>query len=141
MGHRSVFGPNASVLTLVVMIVAQTLGCGSMYSSSNRVLQSIMITPANADAQNFTMGQVQFTATGTFSQPPSPATIPFQPPYTGTWSSSNLKIATVSQSGLAQCMAGGAGQVTISAIVSSNSATGGGQMSTAVTGKATLTCP
>lgn len=141
MSRRSDFVLSASVLTLVVVIAGQGLGCGSMYSSSNRVLQSIMITPANADAQNFTMGQVQFTATGTFSQPPSPATIPFQPPYTGTWASSNLKIATVSQSGLAQCMAGGAGQVTISAIVSSNSATGGGQMSTAVTGKATLTCP
>lgn len=141
MSHRSAFVLSAGMLALITVIAAQTLGCGSMYSSPNRVLQSVMITPANADAQNFTMGQVQFTAMGTFSKPPSPATIPFQPPYTGTWSSSNLNIATISQSGVAQCMAGGAGQVTISAIVSSNSATAGGQMSTAVTGKATLTCP
>ncbi len=141
MSHRPGFALSASVLTLVVVMAAQTLGCGSMYSSSNRVLQSVTVTPANADAQNFIMGQVQFTATGSFSQPPSPAIVPFQPPYTGSWSSSNLKIATISQSGLAQCMAGAAGQVTISAIVSSNSATGTGQMSTAVSGKTTLTCP
>ena len=141
MRHRPGFTFSASLAVLAVMGVAQTLGCGSMYSSSNRVLQSVSVTPANADAQNFTMGQVQFTATGTFSQPPSPATVSFQPPYTGNWSSSNLSIATISQSGMAQCVAGAAGKVAIMAEVSSNSATGGGQMSTAVSGKATLTCP
>ncbi|HET7751292.1 MAG TPA: hypothetical protein VFK81_18020 [Terriglobales bacterium] len=141
MSQRSGVVLSASVLTLVVVIAAQTLGCGSMYSSSNRMLQSVMVTPANADAQNFTMGQVQFTATGTFSQPPSPAPVSFQPPYTGNWSSSNLNIATISQSGMAQCAAGAAGKVTITAEVSSNSATGMGQMSTAVSGKTTLTCP
>lgn len=140
MSHRSGFTRSASLAILAVLGVAQTLGCGAMYSSSNRVLQSVTVTPANADAQNF-MGQVQFTANGTFSQPPSPAPVSFQPPYTGNWSSSNLNIATISQSGMAQCVAGAAGKVTIIAEVSSNSATGMGQMSTAVSGKATLTCP
>lgn len=141
MRHLSGFTCGASLAIVAVLSVAQTLGCGSMYSNSNRVLQSVMVMPANASAQNFTMGQVQFTATGTFSQPPSPAPVSFQPPYTGNWSSSNLSIATINQSGMAQCVAGAAGKVTITAEVSSNSATGMGQMSTAVSGKAILVCP
>ena len=140
MRHLSGSTCRSILAILAVLSVAETLGCGAMYSSSNRVLQSVMVTPANADAQN-SMGQVQFTATGTFSQPPSPAPVSFQSPYTGNWSSSNLSIATINQSGMAQCVAGAAGKVTITAEVSANSTTGGGQMSTAVSGKATLVCP
>ncbi len=54
---------------LLVALALQALGCGS--SNSNRILESMTITPANADAQNFANGQVQFTATGTFSKAPS----------------------------------------------------------------------
>ena len=130
-------------LLFVAALALETLGCGSSNMNSNRVLQSMAITPANADAQNFPNGQVQFTATGTFNKAPSPAQVTFQPPYTGTWSlmgASAANIATISQAGLAQCIAGVAGTVTVSAVASSNSATGPA-MSTAVTGSTTLTCP
>ena len=43
------------------------VGCGS-----SRQLQSVTLSPAWADAQNFPSGQVSFTATGTFSKKPSP---------------------------------------------------------------------
>jgi hypothetical protein len=125
-------------------LVLQTLGCGSSANmNSNRVLQSMVITPANADAQTFPNGQVQFTATGTFSEAPSPAQITFQDPYTGTWAvmgTGAASIATISQTGLAQCVPGAAGKVTVMATVSSNSANGPA-MSTAVTASTTLTCP
>lgn len=132
---------STSLLIVVVVIAAQNVGCGAMNSGSNRMLQSIAVTPSNANAQNFAMGQVQFTATGTFSKPPSPALVPFSDPYSGSWGISNLSIATINQSGLAQCMPGKSGTVTITATASSNSATGMGQMSTAVQGTAKLTCP
>jgi Bacterial Ig-like domain (group 2) len=132
--------PTTSVLFFLLAVISiATIGCGSMNSTSNRVLQSMSLSPANADAQS-TQGKVQFTATGTFSKAPSPATVPFVSPYTGTWASSNSNIATITQTGLAQCVGGAAGTVMISAIASTNSATGP-QMSTAVHGSANLTCP
>lgn len=140
MSRRFSFALSASLLVVLVVIAAYAVGCGAM-NSSNRVLQSIAVTPSNANAQNSAMGQVQFTATGTFSKPPSPALVPFSDPYSGSWGISNLNIATINQSGLAQCMPGKSGTVTVTAIASSNSATGMGQMSTAVQGTAKLTCP
>jgi hypothetical protein len=117
-------------------------GCGGMDSgmNSNRVLMSMTLSPATAEAHNFANGKVQFTATGTFSQPPSPAIVPFTEPYTGTWSVSSMNVATIDQNGMAQCVPGAAGTVTVSATVSSNSA-GPGAMSTAVSARATLDCP
>lgn len=128
-------------LILLATLALETLGCGSSSMNSNRVLQSMVLNPANPDA--FPSGQVQFTATGTFSKAPSPAQVTFQPPYSGTWAlmgAGAANIATISQSGLAQCIAGASGTVTVSAVVSSNSASGPA-MSTAVTGSTTLTCP
>ena len=134
-----------NVLRLVCVLsflAVVTLGCGSMNSTPNRVLQSVAVSPTGADAQNFPQAQVQFAATGTFSRPPSPAPVPvpFVAPYSGSWISSNLNIATVNQSGVAQCVAGTSGTVTITALVSSNSGMGT-QMSTGVSGTAKLTCP
>jgi hypothetical protein len=132
--------PTTSVLFFLLAVISiATIGCGSMNSTSNRVLQSMTLSPANADAQS-TQGKVQFTATGTFSKAPSPATVPFVSPYTGTWATSDTNIATITQAGLAQCVSGAAGTVTITAIASTNSATGP-QMSTAVHSSAKLTCP
>jgi hypothetical protein len=132
--------PTTSVLFCVLSVISiATIGCGSMNSTSNRVLQSMTLSPANADAQT-THGQVQFTAMGTFSKAPSPATVPFVSPYTGTWSTSDMNVATITQTGLASCVSGAAGTVTINAIASSNSGQGT-QMSTAVSSSAKLTCP
>ena len=127
-------------LVLLAVLAMQTVGCGAMNSTPNRVLQSMTLTPANADAQNFSSGQVQFTAMRTFSLAPSPAPVPFTTPYTGTWMSSDSSIATINQAGLATCVSGAAGTVTIMATASSNSAHGT-QMSTSVSGSTKLTCP
>jgi hypothetical protein len=129
----------ATLLLAIVVFTLQTTACGTS-SSANRVLSSITVTPATADAQNFTNGQVQFTATGAFSKPPSPAPMPFVSPYSGSWEISDLNIATISQSGVAQCVAGASGTVKVIAIASANSAMGPA-MSVAVSGSAQLTCP
>ena len=125
-----------SVLTLAAVLAT---ACGSS-PAPNRVLNSIALSPTAADAQNFPSGQVQFVATGSFTIPPSPAPVTFVAPYSGSWLSSNPNIATINSSGLAQCLPGTAGGVTITAIASTNSGRGGA-MSTAVSGTAALTCP
>jgi hypothetical protein len=133
---RSRFTFSLTLLAAVAVVAAQNIGCSAM--NSNRVLQLMGITPSNATAQ---MGQMQFTATGTFSKPPSPSPVPFVDPYSGSWAISNLKVATISQSGLARCIPGASGTVMVTAIASSNSAMRIGQMSTAVQASARLTCP
>src|SRR5690349_21579694 len=81
----------AAVLLLGIEFVAS--GCGN---GGPRALQSISVVPASADAQNFPNHQVQFTALGNYSQPPSPSQIT----PTG-WSLSDPSVATIGQSGLA----------------------------------------
>ena len=128
---------------LLAALALQALGCGS--SNSNRILESMTLTPANADAQNFANGQVQFTAAGTFSKAPSPQQVTFQPPYTGGWSlmgTNSASIATINQNGMAQCVPGGAaGTVTVQALASANAAMGTGATGVARTATTTLTCP
>ncbi|MGP0017113.1 MAG: hypothetical protein ACLPHP_00980 [Candidatus Sulfotelmatobacter sp.] len=93
-------------LFLLVLAAAMTLACGS---SASRTLQSVTISPASADAQNFPGGLVQFTATGIYAAPPSPVA-----PLAATWGacdqSGNVTSAvSVSSSGVAQCKSGAAG--------------------------------
>jgi len=129
----------------LVAVALQTLGCGSSMSNSNRVLQSMTISPASADAQNFANGRVQFMATGTFNKAPSPQQVTFQPPYAGGWSlmangGASLP-ATISPTGLAECVPGASGAVTVQALASANAAMGTGATGVAVRSTATLTCP
>jgi hypothetical protein len=126
----------------LVLAALQALGCGG--SNSNRVLQSMTVSPATADAQNFANGQVQFTATGTFSKPPSPQQVTFQPPYTGGWAmmaSGTQSVATISATGLAQCVPGAVGTATVVATATKNAAMGTQATGVAVQATATLTCP
>ena len=129
----------------LLAVALQALGCGSSsMSNSNRVLQSMTVSPAAADAQNFANGRVQFMATGNFSKPPSPQQVTFQPPYTGGWSvmgSGMQPIATIDANGLAQCVPGAAGQATVVATATANAATGTGATGVAVQASTTLTCP
>src|SRR5215469_4503500 len=97
-----------TTVLLVIELVAGGCGSGSVPGRSPRLLQSISVTPASADAQGFPNGQVQFTAVGTYSQPPSPSPIT-----QAGWSLSDPNIAVISQSGLAQCNPGVLGVVTI----------------------------
>jgi hypothetical protein len=56
-------GPLLSCIA-VPLIALFLLSCGS---GNHGPLQSITISPATADAQNFANGQVKFTATGTYT--------------------------------------------------------------------------
>ena len=60
-GERRIAMNRYCVLILLLPVTLLTLACGS----SNRQLQSINITATTE------VGQVQFTATGTFSEPPT----------------------------------------------------------------------
>src|SRR4029077_3220150 len=131
-----------AVLVLAPVVTA-FVGCGGM-SNSNRILQSMTVSPATADAQMSANGQVQFTATGMFSKAPSPAPVTFAAPYSSSWSA-DPSIATMVGTGMGtatfQCVAGASGTTTVKAIASTNAAQGTTATSTAVTGTATLTCP
>ena len=137
--------PQRKALTTILLaapLVLATLGCGGMSNSSNRILQSITVSPSVADAHS-SNGSVQFTATGTFSQAPSPATCNLRRALLGQLGSRS-RCCNPGGTGMGtatfQCVAGASGKTTIQAIASTNSAPGGA-MSTAVTGTATLTCP
>jgi hypothetical protein len=119
--------------------------CGSpSIPNAGRVLLTIVVTPATADAQAFTNGQVEFTATGTFSVAPSPAPVTFVAPYTGGFivspNTSNQVIANIVSTGpgtaTVQCVAGMSGTVEVGATASANNGT-----STTVSGIAQITCP
>ena len=80
------------------------LACGT----TQRQMTSMVISPANADAQNFPNGQVQFSATGHYSK--APTTAPLQPALWGIFPSSGGKGGpTIDSTGIAQCGTGVAG--------------------------------
>jgi hypothetical protein len=113
--------------------------CSSMsMGGSNRVLQSVIVTPATADAQSFPGGQVQFTATGNFSAPPTPV----KPLAVSGWTSSATSVATVDiNSGVAQCVSGASGTVTITARASRGPDMPMPGTAVLVSGSAQLNCP
>ena len=131
MAPLKVFLPAALLIAGLEFVAG---GCGNA-SPPPRLLLSVSVTPATANAQTFSGGQVQFAALGTYSQPPSPS--PITEP---GWSLSDTTIATISQSGLAQCNPGASGVVTVRG---STPAPCSGTACTAVllSGTAQLTCP
>jgi hypothetical protein len=127
-------------LLLAILVLAGisllTSGCGNG-TPSPRTLQSISVNPTSADAQNFSNGQVQFSALGNYSQPPSPS--PITP---SLWSLSDPNIATISQSGLAECKAGASAVVTVTASACCAPCSGTGKCTAALLlGTAQLSCP
>jgi hypothetical protein len=129
MSRGKVLVPTAILLGAIELVVG---GCGN---SGPRFLQSVSVTPASADAQTFANGQVQFTAVGTYSQPPSPS-----PLAQAGWSLSGSDLATISQSGLAQCNPGASGVVTVKASMSAP-CSGTGCTAALMSGTAQLSCP
>ena len=124
---------------LIFGTILLTLGCGS-----NR-LTSVSVSPAVVDARNFSNGQVQFTATGTYSGSSHPVTVNDLSWCVGSSSgrcNGNIaSAASVSGNGVAQCVSGATAAVTVIA------GTGGavtmpdtGHQFT-VFGTAQLTCP
>ena len=133
---------SATVLTLLASLL---IACASSNPNNFRYLISIAVTPTTADAQTFPNGQVQFTATGTFNQPPITGPVSSAAPYSGQFSVINpvtppATIATIVSTGTGtatvQCVTGASGTVPISITASANNGT-----STVVSGGARLTCP
>jgi hypothetical protein len=130
-------------LPILTIAAAITLACGS----SMHTLQSLSITPASANAQDYPGGQVPFTAAGNYTRQPSPVS-----PMSATWGACTTDgnptaAVTVSSNGVAQCISGSSGTYQVWAYdVNPGTATcnvltacGGG--CGRVTGTAQLTCP
>jgi hypothetical protein len=131
-------------LFLLVLAATITLACGT---SPRRMLESVSLSPAMADAQNYPGGLVQFTATGTYTKAPSPVT-----PLSATWgacdsSGASTSQVSVSASGQARCASGAVGTYFVWAFdviplkVTCNVVNACGQGCGQVTGTALLTCP
>jgi hypothetical protein len=130
MARFKVLLPTTLLLAGIELVAS---GCGT--PGSPRLLQSISVAPASADAHSFPNGQVQFTALGAYSQPPSPS------PITQLgWSLSDPTIATISPRGLAECNPGASGAVTVNASAS-GPCSGTGCTAVLFSGTAQLSCP
>ncbi len=141
--------PSLSARFLLISTLLFVSSCGS-----NRQLQSVTLSPASADAKNFPNGQVPFTATGTYSKPPSPVQLTSKEvlwcvggpanaanPTAGICVGNIAPFATVDQNGVAQCGPTSQGTVNILAgTASSPMMTDQGQQ-LAIFGSALLTCP
>jgi len=133
---------------LLILVAAIALACGSPGPrNTTGILQSVSVVPANADAENFPLGMVPFTATGYFTTPPFQIT-----PLPATWGAcyqgNPTSGVTVSSGGVAQCVAGSVGTYTVWANAPSGSTgpcpavcTSCGGCGCTVTGTAQLTCP
>jgi hypothetical protein len=126
-----------------LLLLLAIAGCGS-----NRQLQSVSLSPASADAQNFPNGHVPFIATGTFSKPPSPMNLTSKDVFWCVGSSNGGCIgnanpgANLDQNGVAQCNPGFVGTATILAGTQSSVMMipdQGSQLK--IFGSAQLTCP
>jgi len=96
-------------IVLFVLAAVIALACGSPMTRS---VQSITISPATADAQNYPDGEVQFKATAFYTTPPSPVT-----PISATWGACYQNAPTtdvsVSTNGIAHCASGAVGTYTV----------------------------
>jgi hypothetical protein len=117
-------------------------GCGS-----TRELQAVAISPAVADAQTFSNGEVSFTATGKFSNAPTPTTLTSADiswcvgSANGTCAGNVNPGATVDQNGGAKCVSGFSGTVTILAGSGGSVITPDSGTHLKTFGTAQLTCP
>jgi len=132
----------------LVFAAAFALSCGS--SSGPRLLQTVTVSPASADAQDFPEGTVQFTATGFFNTHPSPVS-----PLTTFWGAcfqggTTTDIAVDTHAGTAQCLSTAHGTYTIYTenYSTMDDSSGGSCLATSacgggcfITGTARLTCP
>ena len=129
---------------ILATLASITLGCGSSKPVQNTTaqLQSISLSPAQADAKDFANGEVPFIATGYYSAPPSPIT----PLDVWSWGacaeSAPTTDVTISNAGVAQCAEGASGTYQIFGADGTTclaiTACGGGCQ---IAGYARLTCP
>jgi len=124
------------------------LSCGTT-SQGQDPLQTITLSPASADAKDYPNGQVQFIATGYYSDPARKVT-PLSAGWGTCYQSPTIEAPTnaisVTPTGVAQCTPGAVGTYTVWANDPPNSnieclaitVCGGGCF---VAGTAQLTCP
>ncbi|HUK23667.1 MAG TPA: hypothetical protein VLV49_03730 [Terriglobales bacterium] len=89
--------------------------------NSPRQLQSVIVRPVSADAQDFPGGKVRFTATGMFSKPPLAIT-PLAVKWSSGWSWNSTPSSSVSinSQGVATCNPGFAGAASVMAFAPAN---------------------
>ena len=99
--------------SLLALVVAAwlTLSCDARSQDQNP-LQSVTLSPATADAQDYVNGQVQFIATGYYVNPSRTVT-----PLSATWGVCYQNAATsaisVTSTGSAQCASGVVGTYSV----------------------------
>jgi hypothetical protein len=134
-----------TVFLLALLLAASfTLSCGAG-SQGQDPLQTITISPATADAQDYPNGQVQFIPTGYYTDP-SRAVTPLSAMWGTCYQNASTHEVSVTAGGVAQCAPGAVGTYTIWANDPPKSnvqclamtVCGGGCF---VVGSAQLTCP
>jgi len=108
-------------VVLLGLVACITLACGSDPGSdpqqNSRTIQSITISPASADGQDYPDGKVPFVATGHYNSPPTTVT-----PLQANWGAESEQVVNgietfgpangavlVGGTGVAQCAAGASG--------------------------------
>ncbi len=138
------------LLSLIFLSLIIVASCGS-----TRQLQTVALSPAAADAKDFPNGQVQFSATGTYSGSSTPVPLTSKDilwcyggpasvanPTAGVCAGNVVQWATVDQNGMAQCNAQSQGIALILAgTVAGLSANPDGGQALKIFGSAQLTCP
>lgn len=116
-------------LIVLTAIAGLALSCGA--SQGQGQLESIAVSPGNADAQSFPGGEVPFIATGHYVNPSHVVT-----PQPANWAACQKGLPTtdvsVSSSGVAKCASGTVGAYSINAWTISNAP--GTTNCTAITG-------
>jgi hypothetical protein len=126
-------------LSLLILATAITVACGSS-TSSNRILQTVNISPATAE------GQSQFTAFG-FYEPAYPVAMIVTATWGACYQNAPTTEISVSSTGFAKCASGANGTYTVwgwapsGAKVCNDLETSCGVGGCQVTGTAQLTCP
>ena len=134
------------LLSFLALLLAASLAlsCGAS-SQGQDPLQSIALSPATADAQNFAGGEVQFIATGNYINPTRTVT-PLSAHWGTCFQNASTNEISVTSAGVAKCAPGAVGTFTVWAddppFPSVNclaiTACGGGCF---IAGAAQLTCP
>lgn len=139
---------NPVLLFATFVLAALALSCGAGSASDTpRQLESVTLSPAAANVQDYPSGQVQFTATGNYNTPPFTVT-PLPLAHWGVcYNNAATTAITVNSEGIAQCAKGAVGTYSVWANAPPNvngpnclalTACGGGCF---VAGTAQLTCP
>jgi hypothetical protein len=135
-----------AAVVLLGSLAVLTIACGS--SANPRYLQSMVVSPNTADAQDYPGGQVPFTATGAYNRPPSPVQMTSTVDQSFSFWVYDANIATVVSTSAStgvvtlQCLPGAAGTVMVIAEAANLTPAPGGVGALApIQGRAKLTCP